>query len=56
MFYRLCAVRRIGPFSRTGAIGAPRNAGMAVRSAGEADYIYYFNMTSSIMARTCRRL
>ena len=52
----LCAVRRTGPFSRTSAAGALRCASTAVRSVGEADFIYYFNRTSSNMARTCRGL
>ena len=38
---RLCAARRTGPFSRTGAVGALRRAGTAVRSVNEADSIYY---------------
>ena len=53
---RLRAVRRTGPFSRTGAAGALRRASTAVRSVVEADSIYYFNRTSSNMARTCRGL
>ena len=36
---RLCAARRTGPFSRTGAVGALRRAGTAVRSVNEADSI-----------------
>ena len=53
---RLCAMRHTGPFSRTGVAGALRRADTAVRSVGEVDCIYYFDRTSSNMARTCRRL
>ena len=40
--FRLCAVRRTGPFSHTGAAGALRRAGTAVQSVGEADSICQF--------------
>ena len=42
---RLCAVRRTGPLSRTGASDAPRCAGTAVRNGNYADVVYYLNRT-----------
>ena len=51
---RLCAVRRTGPFSHTGAAGTLRRAGTAVRSVGEADSVNYSNRTSSSITQTCR--
>ena len=38
----LCAVRRTGPFSRTGT----RCAGTAVRNGNDADVVYYLNRTN----------
>ena len=43
--YRLCAVRRTGPFSLAGVSGAPRRAGSAVRNGNDADVVYYLNRT-----------
>ena len=51
---RLCAVRRTGPSSRTGAAGALRRAGTALRPVGEADSIDYFNRKSSNGANMLR--
>ena len=43
---RLCVVRCTGFFSHTGARGAPRRAGTAVRNGNDADVIYYVNRTN----------
>ena len=42
----LCAVRRTGPFSRTGANGVPRRAGTAAWNGNDADVISYLNRTN----------
>ena len=45
---KLCAVRRTGPFSRTGASGAPRRAGTVAGNGNDADVIYYLNRTTGL--------
>ena len=49
---RLCAVRRISPFSRAGVSGAPRRAGTAVRNDSDADVIYHLNRTRLLVIGT----
>ena len=54
MVSRLCAVRRIDPFSCADVSSVPRRAapGTVVRNGSDADVMYYLNMTGLLVIGT----